>query len=89
MVDCILETPLRRLSIEEINQVMGMVMTGASLRTIAAHTNMSHDMIKRVRLRFDDTESVQHRHDGVHNRYNSQGRSVYCNSVTKEYIFYS
>lgn len=68
MVDCILEMPLRRLSIEEMSQAMGMLMTGESLRTVAAHFNVSHNVIRRVRMRFNDTGSVRHRHGGGRNR---------------------
>lgn len=47
--DCIiLEIPLRRLSIEEMSQVMGMLMTGASLRTAAGHFNVSYNVIRRA-----------------------------------------
>lgn len=46
-VDCILEIPLSRLNIAELSQAMGMLMTGASLRTIAAHINMSHNVSRR------------------------------------------
>lgn len=59
---------LRRLSLDDMNQAMGMIMMGASLRNVAARFNVSHNVIRRVRMRFDETGSVGHGHSGGRQR---------------------
>lgn len=61
-MDFILEMPFMRLSIEEMNQAIGLVMTGVSLRTVAAHCKVSHNVMRRVEMRFNDTGYVQYRY---------------------------
>ncbi|KAI4456353.1 coiled-coil domain-containing protein [Holotrichia oblita] len=61
--------PLTRLSIEKMSQPMGMLMTGVSLRTVAAYFNVGHNMIRRVRMRFNDTGSDEIAMDGMESRW--------------------
>lgn len=56
----ILEMLLKRLSIEEMSQAMGMFTTSASLRTVAAYFNVSRNVIRRVRMRNRNTGSAQY-----------------------------
>lgn len=73
--------------IEEMSQTMGILNTGALLKPVVTHFNVSHKVIKRVRMDFNDTGSVEHRHGGERNR-NSQRGPCYCGSMSKEQIFY-
>lgn len=43
-------------------------MIGASLRNVAARFNVSHNVIRRVRMRCDETGFVRHRHGGGRQR---------------------
>lgn len=54
MVDYISEMLLRRLSIEKISQAMRMLMTDAPPRIVTAHFISSHNVIRRVRMRFNE-----------------------------------
>lgn len=47
---------------------MKMLMSGASLRTVATHFNAIRNVIRRFGMRFNDTGSVRHRHGGGRNR---------------------
>lgn len=56
-----------------------MLMIDASLRSVNAHFIVSHNVIRRIQMRFNDDGSVQS---------NTQGGPLYYRSVSKESILY-
>lgn len=68
---------MNRLSVDQLNQAMGMLQLGETLRAVSARFAVPHQVIMRARNRLRETGTVARRHGGGRLRATSEREDRY------------